>query len=483
LAAGADVSKLPRETQGYVKGFANGGAIHFQNRGLVGDEDFSTVEGMEPSDLYAEAIKRAKAERAQKAAEQLTDNQKRYSGLWPYNAPEAGKFSYADAAKFDESNAAPTKTGEGKPGITYAPNTGFGNVTPTRYVPKASNEPQSEYGRQMSEVGGFFGDVGKGIIGGIGTLGKHLVSAPGYGLSSQRRPEEKAAVASKQAPYDFTEFDAATARYMNDRDQARLAAARQAEVGLRDASAAAAQKAAAGAVPAALAGATKPATAAAAADPYAEFKELFARREANLGKQREQDKYMALLQAGLGMLGGTSQHALTNIGAGGAQGLAALAEARKAATAEENALLSGRLGLAKIGGAKEQADAMMQLRRDLAQKSDERARDLASASLEEKQAARLGRDEDKALKRLADISKNAEIQAEKAISANSALNFAQDREAKKQAMIADILRRNATYAKNYQIVHGKDADPFEGLGQSGGGGTRIRFDAQGNMIQ
>lgn len=198
-------------------------------------------------------------------------------------------------------------------------------------------------------------------------------------------------------------------------------------------------------------------------DRYSKFEDIFAQREANLAKQREQDKYMALLSAGLGMMGGTSPHALQNIGQGAQQGIQALMASNKDRTAEENALLSGRLGLAKIGGAKEQADAMMQLRRDIAGQNNARMSEAQASNLTEKQDARAAREQDKALLRLSDISKNAETQAEKAIAANPAVNFAADREAKKQAMIADILRRNAAYTKTYKAVHGSDADPFEGL--------------------
>ena len=55
-------------------------------------------------------------------------------------------------------------------------------------------------------------------------------------------------------------------------------------------------------------------------------------------KQREEDKYLALLAAGLGMMGGTSPYAGANIGAGAMQGVAALASARKERAAEKNAL-------------------------------------------------------------------------------------------------------------------------------------------------
>ena len=55
-------------------------------------------------------------------------------------------------------------------------------------------------------------------------------------------------------------------------------------------------------------------------------------------KQREEDKYLALLAAGLGMMGGTSPYASANIGAGALQGVASLASARKERAAEKNAL-------------------------------------------------------------------------------------------------------------------------------------------------
>jgi hypothetical protein len=55
-------------------------------------------------------------------------------------------------------------------------------------------------------------------------------------------------------------------------------------------------------------------------------------------KQREEDKYLALLAAGLGIMGGTSRNPAANIGAGAMQGVASLASARKDRSAEKNAL-------------------------------------------------------------------------------------------------------------------------------------------------
>jgi len=63
-------------------------------------------------------------------------------------------------------------------------------------------------------------------------------------------------------------------------------------------------------------------------------KDVRARREA-LAKNRKQDASMAMLAAGLGMLGGTSPYAFVNIGQGGGQGVAQYGALQRARAAEE----------------------------------------------------------------------------------------------------------------------------------------------------
>jgi hypothetical protein len=58
----------------------------------------------------------------------------------------------------------------------------------------------------------------------------------------------------------------------------------------------------------------------------------------DIKKQKEEDKYLALLAAGLGMMGGTSPFAAANIGQGGLHGLQSLATASKESGAEKSAL-------------------------------------------------------------------------------------------------------------------------------------------------
>jgi soluble lytic murein transglycosylase-like protein len=72
-----------------------------------------------------------------------------------------------------------------------------------------------------------------------------------------------------------------------------------------------------------------------------QYIDLLKGREASSAKQRSVDKYMSLLQAGLGMLGGTSPHAAVNIGQGASTGIAAKMAADRNRIAEENATMKG----------------------------------------------------------------------------------------------------------------------------------------------
>ena len=77
------------------------------------------------------------------------------------------------------------------------------------------------------------------------------------------------------------------------------------------------------------------------------LRDMLRERETSSKNQKSIDNYMALLQAGLGMMGGTSPYAMANIGQGASKGIATLADARKSQIADENAQLTGRLGISR----------------------------------------------------------------------------------------------------------------------------------------
>jgi len=94
-------------------------------------------------------------------------------------------------------------------------------------------------------------------------------------------------------------------------------------------------------------------------DPYLQkYMDMLQRRETESIKQKETDKYLALLQASLGMMGGTSPYAMVNIGQGATQGVGALMAANKQRAAEDAATLGG---YGKLYTAKQAADLKREL--------------------------------------------------------------------------------------------------------------------------
>ena len=348
LAAGADISKLPKETQGYVKGFAGGGEVqHFAKGDLV----FNPETGAMEEDIERE-------------------------GLGTRLGRAMGYGTGADV-------------GKDLPGMAKAKE----NLAATLAARNAASAPKAE--------------------------AKPVIAAP---VDSNEGLSQDAGLNARI-----------------DRMLAPAAApAAAASEGIIDVGAP-----------------EKP-------DRYAKYEEMFAKREDNLAKQREQDKYMAMLQAGLGMMGGTSQHALANIGAGGSQGIQSLAQSNAARTAEENALLSGRLGLEKIGANREYQDAMMAYRKDSAKSNDARIRDLAGEKREEATARGLANRDQKTQKYLSDIEDRIRAQVSKDVAGNAVLSSKQDVESVKEQMVQDRLRAHGTYGRKYKEFHGEDA--FAGIG-------------------
>jgi len=87
------------------------------------------------------------------------------------------------------------------------------------------------------------------------------------------------------------------------------------------------------------------------------FMEQMNAQKTDIAKQRAEDKNMALLTAGLGMLGGTSQYAFENIGKGALAGVQHLSEANKQRIAEQNALNKNMLYGHHYQGVENQAKA------------------------------------------------------------------------------------------------------------------------------
>ena len=340
LMAGADVSKLPKETQGYIRGFAHGGEVqHYDDGGLT----FDPVTGMPVyDDIKREGL-------GDKFLRAINYNKGLTAGD---TMPGMAKAKEQVAAALAARNAASTPSAKTETKPTTSPTTPSVKA-PTAYDLASEADDQS------------FGATPRGD--------KQGAEVPAAGIAELQKP-----------------------------------------------------------------------------DRFAKFEDLFTKREENLAKQREQDKYMAMLQAGLGMMGGTSQHAFANIGAGATQGLQSLAQANAARTAEENALLSGRLGLEKIGANKEYQEEMMKYRRDLSAATDKRARDLASATAEEKKEARLLREK----KEAGDLLNEMRGDATKRLLAKMKTQIIPGQEGIIEAQALEELKSDPAYIELYKKVYG-----------------------------
>jgi len=75
-------------------------------------------------------------------------------------------------------------------------------------------------------------------------------------------------------------------------------------------------------------------------------------------KQGDQNKYLALMQAGFGMLGSTSPFAATGIGQGAMTGVGTYAGLEKERRAQERGLMAAQLGLGKAKATQEESEAL-----------------------------------------------------------------------------------------------------------------------------
>lgn len=134
---------------------------------------------------------------------------------------------------------------------------------------------------------------------------------------------------------------------------------------------------------------------------YTDYISYLNDRKAELEKGKSDDLNYALIQAGLGMMGGTSPFAAVNIGRGASQGLDYLMQANKLRASNQNNIQSGMMGATKADlqyqgrqdVANARADALqnnVQNRADLLQVAKQNAdtrtaaeRDMANAKMQE----------------------------------------------------------------------------------------------------
>jgi hypothetical protein len=189
------------------------------------------------------------------------------------------------------------------------------------------------------------------------------------------------------------------------------------------------------------------------------LEKLLAERSAASKQQREIDNYMALLSAGLGMMGGTSPYAAANIGQGAQQGIATFQRSAAQRAQEERDILSGQLAMEKYGPLREIQRAQLEAKERastaaLEQKSfkDREAIRLRTEGMVQKQkiadAKSLDKMEDLMVKRLIADKKGAYTDAMKAqVDADAQMK----------------LLANKRYRELYKSVHNVDPGGNEGI--------------------
>ena len=294
LMAGADPSKLPRETQKYSADMAGGGPVHFEGGGIA---DIFNMSKEEVADFMRRKLR----------MEQARDTFSKIPPAAPAAAAEAAKpLSFMEYLKQGASKL--------RPGIG-----GMGVGLPALLRSGDLNEGEDaelERRRKMPMTLGTAPQGGKPVAPAMSPADvqqeiQRLKNRPPMAMPAEEVAEEKPGIpeAPTAAVDPMGNFIGEYAAYLKDQKE-------------------------------------------------------------GIAKDKEQNKYLALLQAGLGMMGGTSPYAGANIGQGAGQGVAAYLAGQKQSSADTRALQQGMLGLTRA----ELYDKMHTA--DLAQKKESKAESL-----------------------------------------------------------------------------------------------------------
>ena len=360
LASGADPRKLPEETRKYIQGFAQGGIASFQNGG------YSSIFDMAPEEIKERARRLLRMEAARStfsAAPAAAPAAAPSAAAAPAERSLLSRLGYGIGDFLGSTVKSPLSRGVGLAGLFTPSTTNEGEqaeLARRRAMPPTIDVPAGQLLREFPAVPPEPG-VPRMPPGGSAAQTYRHTSGPALG-------EAQAYEAGREFTVGIPEEDEAV--------RANIAAL-------------ASQKPE-GTAPAAKEPSEQ-------ADGFAELRKYIQGGREELKKQKEVDNYMALLQAGLGMLGGTSPFAAANIGRGAAQGIQAYQEAARGRAAEEKALLSAQLGLERYGALGALQKEQMLTRKQLSEAETQRKKEAdvaraeqGKASLEERRRKNIG---------------------------------------------------------------------------------------------
>ena len=272
LMAGADMSKLPKETRDYSRDMAAGGAVHFQSGGI--NNPFSRYASPEISSqigIIDQQIADAEEEIKQFKNSQPPAGSQEFMG-WKQKLNES--MARKNALEVGYKNLA-EQTGAARPYLGNMMQQATGVGKPPEILKTPPPSPPA----------------------------KPVQNTPAPQKMDMVNPDEAALAAEKAARYTPPTAGAAKAE--------------------------------------------EPSLVNPMGDYIGDYASYLKDRRGELAKDKETNKYLALLQAGLGMMGGTSRYAGANIGQGASQGIAAYMAGRKQESADDRAIQQGMLGLSR----------------------------------------------------------------------------------------------------------------------------------------
>lgn len=213
--------------------------------------------------------------------------------------------------------------------------------------------------------------------------------------------------------------------------------------------------------------------------PKSAFEDFIANikeERAALNKQKQDDKYMALLTAGLGMMSGTSPNAFANIGQGAQAGVASYAASAKQRAAEKAALNKNLL----MG---QRYQSMEDIAARTADINEARYKDALAAKMAG--AGSSTKAEDLMRKKLSDIGSLYERRQKMLSDQVAKISPYLDKEGYQRAQNA---LANDPKLKQYSTIIDQLTEQMYGISGSpsdsgGSSGNRLKVDKNGNIIQ
>lgn len=397
LMAGADPSKLPRETQKYSADMAGGGEVHFDGGGIA---DIFKMSKEEIADMMRRKLRMEQARDAFSKAPAAAESQAARLGPTATQSKPSPSMMSRLSSLFANPYTAVGGTGAGITALT-------GN-----YLNRLSDE-------ELEALQNAGGGDDTALAAAIMRQGRENPSVATVANQAQ------APAAKPQAPAMSTaDVQQEIQRLKNRPTMGPLPTDEAPE-----------------AAPAAPEAA--PATDA-MGNYLGDYAAYLKDRREQMAKDKEENKYLALLQAGLGMMGGTSRYAGANIGQGASQGVAAYLAGQKQAGADERAIQQGMLGLTRAELYQKMHEA------DLAQKKEQKAESLKVSSA--RQAASELEGFNKQLTAIeAQIGKSVDASG-KLAALESIGKSASEIAAERQRLINEILAGNSPAARRYQAI-------------------------------